>query len=249
MDRNDHFQVGASPVAHIAEAGTQFARRSGIVVPQRDYSRIAMPVNRSRQIADAYDKMPDFDPKAVPAFKQMAEETGRQFDLLTGPRSRGGLGINVEVTKDDPYGDGGFNPVDNLVHELRHDVTHNNRIKVLSAASTGGHPVFSDDQNNMFRAVHDVFGHLGSGRGIDMHGEEAAFQKHASMFSPLARQAMATETRGQNAALHAHGEFQEQKVGFLPEHMQRLQFSDGGSPEERMSAVRDAINENRKQGL
>ena len=248
IGRSDHFAVGASPVEQIHQGSNEFRMRSGLTVPKgEDYSRVSMPWSQSGKIADAYDKMPDFDPKALPAYKQLAEETGRQFDHMTKPRSRGGMGIDVQVRHDDPYAPD--NNFDKVVGRFRNDVVNNSRMQVLSTKATGGHPVFSDDQNDMFRAVHDVFGHLGSGRGIDSHGEEAAFQKHSSMFSPLARQAMATETRGQNAALHKHGSFQEQKVGFLPEHMQQAQFASGGNWADRIAAVQDARVENRKQGL
>jgi hypothetical protein len=72
----------------------------------------------------------------------------------------------------------------------------------------------------MFRAVHDVFGHAATGRAFDPHGEEAAFRSHYAMFSPQARPAMATETRGQNSVNNfgglPKGEFAEQKVVTLP---------------------------------
>lgn len=254
MDLGPQF-VGASPVPEIAAGAARYRKLNGFLAPEQDYRQAVIPPSRSRQIGQAYMAMPEHDPAAVPAYRQMAEETGRQFDHMTKPRSRGGMGINVSVTKDDPYGGAGPGgdystwSADRVIPELRHDVQANNHISVLSTKTTGGHPVFSDDENDMFRAVHDVFGHLGSGRGIDMHGEDAAYQAHAGMFSPTARRAMATETRGQNAALHLTGDFQAQKTGFLPERFQAphnlssLQFG------EMPGARRDAANENRKQGL
>jgi hypothetical protein len=179
----------------------------------------------------------------------MAEETKRQFDHMTRPRSKGGMGVNVEVTPHDPYGNEreGWT---SIVPDMRNDFQNNRRMRVLSTASTGGHPLFSNDENDMFRAVHDVFGHLATGRGVDKHGEDAAFQKHSQMFSPLARRAMTTETRGQNAALHASGgQFQEQKVGLLPEHMSRPTFSLQGGHQERMASVLQARQWNQRQQL
>lgn len=247
MARSLNFHVGASPDAFVANASRSFARQSGIVIPQHeDYGHVAMNASPSRAIANAYDRMPDFDPKAVPAYRAMAEETGRQFDFMTKPRSKGGMGIDVEVTKHDPYG---ANSAHDIVSELRNDVVNHSRISVLGTAQTGGHPVFSNDENDMFRAVHDVFGHLGSGRGVDKHGEEAAYQKHSRMFTPLARQAMATETRGQNQALHLHGDFQDQKVGILPHVMQSAQFAFTGSTLERQQAASEARAKNQAQGL
>lgn len=239
--------IGASPDPFISNMAQQYSQQHGLYTPTHEnYGNVAITRGASREIGRAYDSLPEFDRSAVPAYKRMAEETGRQFDFLTKPRSKGGMGIDVEVTNDDPYQENG---IPGIINNVRSDIRNNNRIKVLSTRTTGGHPVFTDDQNDMFRAVHDVFGHLGSGRGVDMHGEEAAYQKHSRMFSPLARQAMATETRGQNAALHLHGGFQEQKVALLPQHLQSLQFASRGDATARQFAMADAIKENRKQGL
>jgi hypothetical protein len=79
----------------------------------------------------------------------------------------------------------------------------------------------TDEQNDMFRAVHDAFGHLATGRGFDRHGEEAAYQAHKSMFGNTAVKAAATELRGQNAFLIERGFFGPQKLVLLPENMRK----------------------------
>lgn len=246
MSRFGSFNVGASPVPQVAAAARRYSRQAGLNTPDPDYGRVVIPERASRAVSDAYDRLPDFDKKAVPAFRAMREEVGRQFDFMTKSRSKGGMGINVEVSQEDPYGGG--NPL-KAIGEFRDDVIQNSRMKVMSTKTTGGHPFFSDDENDMFRAVHDTFGHLGSGRGIDFDGEEAAYQKHSRMFSPLARQALATETRGQNSGVRVHGDFQDQKVALLPKHMQSLQFSQPKSFEERMAAVTRARAKNQEQGI
>jgi hypothetical protein len=53
--------------------------------------------------------------------------------------------------------------------------------------------------NDMFRAVHDYFGHAIKGNSFGPKGEEIAWASHAQMYSPLARIAMTAETRGQNS--------------------------------------------------
>lgn len=53
--------------------------------------------------------------------------------------------------------------------------------------------------NEKFRAVHDYAGHGIMGNKFDALGEERAFGVHSQMYSPLARMAMASETRGQNS--------------------------------------------------
>lgn len=235
----------ANPSDQVVRGAQAYSQQAGIQTPDADYSKSLITEPASQQIASAYSRMPSFNAGALPAYHAMREETMRQFDHMTAPQSKGGMGIDVSVTQHDPYGAGGYQDVHK---ELSNDVA-NGHVSVLSTAATGGHPVFSNDQNDAFRAVHDVFGHLGSGRGVDFDGEEAAFQKHSRMFSPLARQAMTTETRGQNSALRVGGGFQEQKVGLLPEHMQSLQFSRIGGPIALAAAAQRAGAKSREQGL
>lgn len=223
-----------------------YARQSGLHLPEADYRNSFITEPASRAVSVGYQRLPHFDEGALPAYRAMREETGRQFDHMTKPRSKGGLGLSVGVTTEDPYGKAGYHTVFN---ELKHDVRENQHINVLSTKTTGGHPFFSDDENDMFRAVHDVYGHLGSGRGVDFNGEEAAYQKHSRMFSPLARQAMATETRGQNSHLRTEGDFPDQKVAILPGHLQSLQFSKQGSASDVVQAVQRMRAKNREQGL
>jgi len=206
-----HFDVGkdmSNP--NLAEAGTRYAADLGLVRPNR-FNNVIVNTPQALHIAKAYEAAPMFSEEAVPAFKHFGEETEQQFDFLTRPKSRGGLGINVEVSETDPY---------KRAREMMEDIRHNARLRVLSTASTGGHPYLTNDQNDMFRAVHDAFGHAATGRGFDPHGEEAAYRSHVSMFTPRARPAMTTETRGQNSALNygtgKPGEFVPQKVALLP---------------------------------
>lgn len=209
MARLEEFGVGkdvAVPLA--AEGAARFAQEKGLVRPNR-FDNIFVNVPHALRIAREYNQAPSFDPKAVSSYRAMADETKEQFDYLTRPQSRGGLGVDVSVTKEDPYA--------KAAHMMKD--ANEGKFKVLSTAQTGGHPYFTNDENDMFRAVHDFFGHAATGRGFDPHGEEAAFRSHFAMFSPRARGAMATETRGQNSVLNygpTPGVFPEQKVAILP---------------------------------
>lgn len=209
MARLEEFGVGrnvAVPLA--AEGAARFAQEKGLVRPNR-FDNVVVNIPQALKIAREYTDAPMFDPNAVPHFKAMAEETKEQFDFLTRPQSRGGLGVDVSVTQNDPY---------KRAADMMKDANQG-RFKVLSTAQTGGHPYFTNDENDMFRAVHDFFGHAATGRGFDPHGEEAAFRSHYAMFGPMARPAMATETRGQNSALNYGpnpNEFAPQKVVTLP---------------------------------
>jgi hypothetical protein len=160
---------------------------------------VVNPVQKN-MVAEDFMKSPDYDKEAEPNFNKMVEETKRQYDYMTKPTSKGGLGISMEVTKEDPYtkpSADGMRRIPDPEGMMR-DVRENSRIKVFSTATTGEHPFFTNDENDMFRGVHDFFGHAATGRGFDESGEDAAYLSHASMFSPTARLAMATETRGQN---------------------------------------------------
>jgi hypothetical protein len=176
----------------------------------------------------------------MPAWEAFADDVMRQAYLLES------LGIEVWIDDVDPY----LGPA--AAAELFDDVRLNRRVRVLGTHVTGSHPVLSDDVNDAFRAVHDVFGHYVAGRGFDRHGEEAAYRQHVRMFaSPLARLAMTTETRGQNAALiySADGAtFARQKVAILPAS---FTTPDALAPTraELPAAVRQARRFHREAGL
>lgn len=64
------------------------------------------------------------------------------------------------------------------------------------------HGLMNIQENIRFRFVHDIFGHALHNATGGHYGEEKAYHGHKQMFSPLAQLALATETRGQNCALH-----------------------------------------------
>jgi hypothetical protein len=156
-------------------------------------------------IAAAYAALPVLavDGATRRAFAAFRDEVRKQFAFLTEV-----LRIDVSTSARDPYGS-----VEEMVADLR-----DGRLVVLATTTTGSHPWLGDDDNDMFRAVHDVFGHSLIGRGFDRHGEEAAWAVHSQMFPGPARHALTTETRGQSAAMieSIGAAFAVQKVGLLP---------------------------------
>jgi hypothetical protein len=230
--------IGAGrPVPELARAAQNYAARMGNSRPS-NFKGIYIVASLTEAIAQAYERMPVHDGQALAAYSAMREETKRQFDLLTRSARRGGLGISVEEQKEDPYG----GPL-----EMMLDV-QNGQLKVYATGGPGNeHPFFSDEENDLFRAVHDAFGHAATGRGFDRHGEDAAFRSHASMYSPVARLAMATETRGQNSwFIHNGGQvFPVQKIGLLPGRLLKAQWS--GSADERAMALQQVRRFNLQQ--
>lgn len=147
-------------------------------------------------------------PATSKSYDHLTREVNDQYDYMTRPKESGGLGIGVEVVDDNPYDD---------PKAMATDFAKTNQLRVLSTATTGGHAIWDDQTNDRFRAVHDVFGHLASGRGFSRDGEEGAYQSHAQMFSPEARGALAGETRGQNSYLNwGGGGFPENRGVTLP---------------------------------
>ena len=212
-----HFPERKQGVSFLRGGAMRYAARRGLSWSGQGLDEIQSDPQFQTKVGAHYEAA-----GAVPthrvrrAYEAMRDETHAQFDYLTRPRHQGGLGVQVEFTEHDPY---------EHHHAMQQDVLKNRRLKVFKSSSTGGHPFFTDEENDKFRAVHDAFGHAAIGRSFTRHGEEAAYHSHAQMYSPTARDAMAAETRGQNSAFiyRRSGEsFPEQKTITMPKWAQRI---------------------------
>ena len=220
------------------DAARRYAEKAGMgYEPLTQYAPIDQKM--ASKIAAEYDLMEDApnDPEVKAAYNAMIDETLAQYEEIL--RS----GLNVQFIKgDDPYG----NPRNAIL-----DVINNNRMYVFSTRDGYGmdgitqqdlasNPMLRETPyrtadgdpmlaNDVFRVVHDYFGHIKNGVGFRARGEENAWQSHAAMYSTLARRAMTSETRGQNswvnfgpdAAFNAKANgadtiYADQKVGLLP---------------------------------
>ncbi len=223
MARNfGDFSLGLNSRVSFAAAGAEeYTKMMGQVRPNR-LDNVVVHQPQAQSIARDYLAAPSYDKSVEPHWRALVEETKRQHDFMTRPTHKGGLGMSFEVTEHDPYTKTSQRTGKQIPDPagMMRDVEENRRIKVLSTKTTGGHPYLSDDENDMFRGVHDFFGHAATGRGFDPHGEEAAYRSHRTMFSPMARGALTTETRAQNSANNygglAKGEYAEQKLVILP---------------------------------
>jgi hypothetical protein len=202
------------PVAYLAAATGRYGSPSH-QLPADVYRRVRFDPLLGAAIADAYLSAPRRDERAYAAYAAFCRETVQQYHQLVGRVEFGGLGVTVRIVDNDPYPDAA---------SMLADVRQRQLSVFSSAASANPHPYLSDGENDMFRAVHDAFGHAASGRGFDAHGEEAAWVKHASMYSSLARRALTTETRGQSCVqvLRLAGRFPEQKAILLPRRFSDL---------------------------
>ena len=186
------------------DGAKEYAFKKGLTPDETiDYTKVVANRERASRIADVYETLPKMDRDAVDEYEALASEVEEQFDFMTKT-----LGIKVEFVAEDPY---------KTSKEMFDDVSRGT-LKVLKTETTGAHPLFSDAQNDKFRAVHDYFGHAATGRGFGQDGEEAAWVHHSQMFTQNARAALTTETRGQNSFFNNRGkQFADQKVALLPE--------------------------------
>lgn len=196
---------------------------------------------KARAIADAFTQMKDApdDPEVAAAYRALKDETLAQYRALR----KAGYSYDF-YPADDPY--------PHSPREAIYDLTANHHmfvyptlgedggfgedpsasernplLELVDGETWGGKPV---TYNDVFRAVHDTFGHAKEGLGFRARGEDNAYRQHAAMFTPKARRALASETRGQNTWLNygPHGDtnrtatlentvFADQKAGILPD--------------------------------
>jgi len=166
-----------------------------------------LDLDNSKDIADEYENLTDApnDPKVKKAYTALANEVTSQFNALTDA----GFEVEVYEGKGEPYANS---------QEMLDDLRKNKRLLILSTESDFGdgdfiskeNPMLQDSGlkdvngkpllvNDLFRFVHDVFGHGEQGTSFGAIGEENAWNVHSKLFSDDARRALTTETRGQNS--------------------------------------------------
>jgi hypothetical protein len=166
---------------------------------------------RQREIAEAYRDAPIYDPKAVAAYKALADDSMHRLHVLGGQ-------LHIEPTNEPhPYKD---------ADEMRKDV-HEKRHYSLSRAGQS-HPVWTSDQVAAFRAVHDILGHGVAGGGYDWPGRVLAAHAHAPLLEPIAQQALFSEAVARPAFLQVYGNG-PQKVALFPEFVEGSQEANNPS--------------------
>ena len=154
--------------------------------------------------ADIFEQLPMFDDNAIPYYKKFIGETNMQYQVLLDS------GIKFEIVDVDPY------TPNKAGHQQMIADMENGTLKVLATESGFGNdatsklnPMLAESryqdvngrvmlENDVFRAVHDTFGHGMRGNTFGPIGEYNAWLAHKEMYSPDARRIMTTETLGQN---------------------------------------------------
>jgi hypothetical protein len=255
----------SEPVEDVIKTAENYKKSKGITVDAGE--RITdIDVENSKKIADAYDEMQSNpnDPEVKAAYNAMANETVDQFKYLID----NGYIVELYDGKTEPYKNS---------EEMLKDLRDNKHLYVFSTEEGfGDTPITEKDRqenpllkdsgftdkngkklliNDAFRFVHDIFGHGERGNSFGAKGEENAWDVHSRMYSPEARRAMTTETRGQNSwvnfnkgmrnedgSIKKKGDegylspterpFADQKIGLLPEWASESIYETAEKPTE-----------------
>jgi hypothetical protein len=218
-DRNVNFSIVAGnrlfnePLEEAATIADEYIAEKGLsTAPIQKITKLN--TENSKRIAQEFDKMSPTpnDPQTKAVYNAMVKETLEQYEKILSK------GYRLEINNSEPYDSSA-----DMIADLR----DNKRMKVFSTESGFGEEAITDTQrkenpllqetkykdanglpllaNDVFRFVHDFFGHAKFGNGFGAVGEENAWNIHARMYSPLARRAMTTETRGQNSWVNFSG--------------------------------------------
>lgn len=233
------------PDPRLASVAEQYARDNGINL-KRQAEYVTVDPERAARIAAAYEAMQHNpqDPAVREAYDNLIRQTLAQYRAL---EAAGYKFWFIDPTND-PY----KSPWD-AMRDLRSTQTMGVFPTVAGFGSgatevdVSDNPLMADTgitwaygspdgelkpvlANDLFRAVHDAFGHGLEGAGFRAQGEENAWQAHIRLFTGSAQGAITSETRGQNSWLNfgPHGAtnqtakvedtvFADQKTGLMPE--------------------------------
>jgi hypothetical protein len=237
------------PDPRLVEVAERYARENGIDLKRQSHYAGVDP-ERAARIAKAYDEMKHDpqDPRVKAAYADLIDQTIDQYRALEKAGYKFWF-MDLSQPDNQEYASTPWNAM--------RDIRANKEMGVFATSDgfgtreefdPNGNPLLADTgfewpvggpnstrmapvlANDLFRAVHDAFGHGLEGAGFRAQGEENAWQAHARLFTGPALGAITTETRGQNSWLNygPYGEsnrtakvedtvFGDQKTGLMPE--------------------------------
>ena len=237
--------VGPDP--QLTAVAEEYAKENGIPY-KRQAEYVKVDEDRAKRIAEAYEEMKHDpqNPKVKEAYENLIKQTIAQYEALVKAGYKFWF-IDTNIPSNLEYAQSPFNAM--------RDVRSNKQMGVFpttdgfgsSDVDVSDNPMMAETKfkwpvggmdgelkpvlaNDLFRAVHDAFGHGLEGAGFRARGEENAWQAHIRLFTGSAVGAITSETRGQNSWLNfgPHGEknraantdetiFADQKTGLMPE--------------------------------
>lgn len=240
---------GASgPNEQLVSVAEKYAAENGIEL-KRQGEYVEVDEDRAKKIAEAYEEMPNEpdNPRVKKAYVELIKQTKAQYQALVDAGYKFWF-IDLNNPENIDYISSPYNAMRDLRKNKQMgvfptdagfgsnedvDVSQNPLLEDTGIKwAVGGldgemKPVTAND---LFRAVHDAFGHGLEGSGFRAQGEENAWQAHSRLYTGDAIGAMTSETRGQNSWVNygPFGEqnrkasaedtvFADQKIGLMPE--------------------------------
>jgi len=156
----------------------------------------------------------------IPAsYQQLGKENAQQLDRMLNE------GINLSYHKGDlNYAGSPQMLEDALINRHMYTYAGGEPHELLNRID----PYTGLNENQVFRAVHDYYGHGPTGASFGPRGEELAFGSHSQLYSPLAKMAAATETRGQNSFVNYSGINADLQKQMIPLKLQQERLARAG---------------------
>jgi ribosomal protein S18 acetylase RimI-like enzyme len=168
----------------------------------------------AKKLADFYESAESkpTDPEVLKSYEALAKETVDQYNSIV----EAGYTLEPFTGQGEPY---------KTSADMIADVRDNKHLYFLKTEEAGTfdstNPMMLDSGingwpvNDVFRAVHDFFGHAKDGYQFGPKGELNAWKSHSEMYSPEAQGALAAETLAQNSWVN-YGKHLRDKSGKVP---------------------------------
>lgn len=237
-------------VPEVKQGAARYAQNKGIEYSPDEVTPANIKPETRQAIADAFAQAqhsPE-DPAVKTSYDAFKAETKEQFDYIVNE-----MGIQIVPWTGDP-GTIPYSKASDMVRDLR----ENKRLYVFLTETgfgsdqefdSSGHPMLEDSDvvidgktlkyNDLFRIVHDVFGHLANGNEFNAVGEDNAWREHQRLYSDAARPAMFTETLAQSSTVFVNPE----NAGPLAKMEQAFDAFQNGNVEEGQRLLDEANSE------
>lgn len=168
-------------------------------------------VDRVGQLAQEYAEGSIYEPKAAPAWVELARDSLSRFETLQRQ-------LHIEIVDDpDPY---------KTPEDMCKDIQEKQHFFVSRA--NADHPVWTVEEIIAFRAVHDILGHCVAGGSFDWQGEINACAAHFPLLTPFAQKALFVECIMQAAYSAYYRALGPQKVFDPKETFEEFQQNPAG---------------------
>jgi hypothetical protein len=210
--REPNPEIDALASSYLKDTGITRPPLEGPRDPQEGYLR---------DVADLFQRAPHTprNPQTREAYEALIGETGKQFERL------GALNVEAWQGQGEPYKNSAetmadirkghlwFLPTETAYGEGQQLDNSHPLLQPTEYKLANGRPLLAND---VFRIVHDVFGHSRTGNTFGPKGEYNAFLDHSRMYSDKALPALASETLAQNAWVN-FGEHLRRPDGTIPQ--------------------------------